>query len=189
MFGNKVHYLPFGYDESLFFSDPEFDAGNGIDICFVGGCDADRKPILQKIIDAGVSVEIFGGNWMRDPFFAKFARGLSTPSEIRHATVAAKVNLCLVRRANRDGHVMRTFEIAACGGSILAEDTAEHRDILGTEGENALYFSNESQMMEKLQLLLSDSSLRAKLRKNLLKHIHSNRHTYADRLHTILETI
>ena len=57
---------------------------------------------------------------------------------------AAKVNLCLVRRAKRDGHVMRSFEIAAVGGCMLAQDTDEHREIFGPEGEAVRLFSRRA---------------------------------------------
>ena len=59
---------------------------------------------------------------------------------IRAASASAKVCLCLVRRANRDGHTMRSFEAAAIGGCILAEDTADHREIFGPEDYAARYF-------------------------------------------------
>jgi len=42
------------------------------------------------------------------------------PDAVAALTAAAKVNLCLMRRANRDGHVMRSFEIAgSLGADIL----------------------------------------------------------------------
>ncbi len=54
-------------------------------------------------------------------------RGVADQDTIRSASAAARVCLCLVRRANRDGHVMRSFEAAVIGGCILAQDTADHR--------------------------------------------------------------
>jgi hypothetical protein len=51
---------------------------------------------------------------------------------------------CPVRRASRDGHIMRSFEIAAVGGCMLAQDIDEHREIFGSEGEAVVYFRRET---------------------------------------------
>jgi hypothetical protein len=39
---------------------------------------------------------------------------------------------------------MRSFEIAAVGGCMLARDIDEHREIFGSEGEAAVYFRRET---------------------------------------------
>jgi hypothetical protein len=45
------------------------------------------------------------------------------------------MNPCLVRRSNRNGHVLRSSEIAAIGGRIVTEDTVEHPQLLGPDGD------------------------------------------------------
>jgi spore maturation protein CgeB len=102
-------------------------------------------------------------------------------------TAAAKVNLCLVRRANRDGHVMRSFEIAAIGGCMLAEDTDEHREIFGPEGEAVVYFRNAREAAERTRALLSNSSERKRLAAGLHRRIVGGAHSYVDRLAAMLE--
>ena len=39
---------------------------------------------------------------------------------------------------------MRSFEIAAVGGCLLAQDIDEHREIFGSEGEAVVYFRRET---------------------------------------------
>jgi hypothetical protein len=82
---------------------------------------------MREFMPHGSPVLLAGAYWDRYPAFRAYALGIK-----RALTAAAKVNLCLVRRANRDGHVMRSFEIAAIGGCMLAQDTDEHRDIFGS---------------------------------------------------------
>ena len=116
---------------------------------------------MTEFMRHGPSVAVAGGYWERYPAFRAHALGIKPPEIIRALTAAAKVNLCLVRRANRDGHVMRSFEIAAIGGCMLAEDTDEHRDIFGGEGESVVISARRS---KQPRLLASSSTIRLSAR-------------------------
>src|SRR6516165_7140478 len=110
------------------------------------------------------------------------ALGHRAPEALCALTVAAKVDLCLVRRANRDGHVMRSFEIAALGGCMLAEDTTEHREIFGPDGEAVVYFRTAREAAERARAVLADPAERARLSAASRARISSGAHTYRDRL-------
>lgn len=81
---------------------------------------------------------------------------------------------------------MRTFEIAAMGGCMLAEDTEEHREILGADGECAMFFRNEREMVEKAKWLLGHPEERSRLARAAYLRITRGQNTYADRLRTML---
>jgi spore maturation protein CgeB len=81
---------------------------------------------------------------------------------------------------------MRTFEVPASGGCMLAEDTGEHRDIFGPEGESVLYFQNEPEMVAKARWLLDRPEERRRLAQAAHAKIEGGRHTYRDRLQEIL---
>ena len=83
----------------------------------------------------------------------------------QHARIP--VSVCLVRRANRDEHVMRTFEAPAMGACLAMEDTSEHRAIFGEHGHAVLYFSGPESLVNVCKELLESPELRRKLRKNL----------------------
>jgi spore maturation protein CgeB len=183
----KVHYLSFAYDESLFAPTTFSNDSPSHDVLFVGGADPDRVSFMTEFMRYGPPVAVVGGYWERLPAFRAHALGIKPPEVIRALTVAAKVNLCLVRRANRDGHVMRSFEIAAAGGCILAEDTDEHREIFGPEGEATLYFRNAREAAERTRALLCDSVKRKRLAAGLHRRIVNGSHTYSDRLAEMLE--
>src|SRR5262249_24350592 len=148
----SVVYLPFGYDPELFFQEEKTSSEtplNNVDVLFVGRADRDRVPIIEKLVAAGLKLALYGGYWERYSDLKALHQGMASPAIIRRATSRAAINLCLVRRANRDGHVMRSFEIPAIGGFMLAEDTREHRDIFGPEGQCVLYFASPDDAIEK----------------------------------------
>jgi spore maturation protein CgeB len=84
---------------------------------------------------------------------------------------------------------MRSFEIAAAGGCMLAEDTDEHREIFGPEGEATIYFRNAKEAAERARELLCNPSERKRLAAALHRRIVGGAHTYADRLATILSIV
>src|SRR5262249_31332555 len=145
-----VAYLPFGYDPDLYF--PERAANTlleNVDVLFVGGADKDRAPVIEELTADGLKVAVHGDYWDRFPRLKARRLGHAPPPSIRAATCIAPITLCLVRRANRDSHVMRSFEIPAIGGFMLAEDTADHREIFGPEGECVLYFASPAEAVSK----------------------------------------
>lgn len=181
----RVQWLPFAYDEALFFPEPG-PAQAGSELLFVGGADAARRPIIDALVAAGIEPALFGGYWDRFRSTRRFARGLADPAAIRQATTAARVSLCLVRRANRDGHVMRSYEIPACAGVPLVEDTEDHRALFGEEGEAAFYFGSTAELVAKARALLQDVALRSRLAAAALARVRAGANTYGDRLATML---
>src|SRR5262249_50891056 len=127
----KVHYLPFAYSPDVHFSDKDgFPSANDIpDVMFVGGADEDRLPYARALISAGFNIALYGGYWGQHGDLKPYWRGHADVSTLRKATTAGKITLALVRRKNRDGHTMRTFEASAMGACMLTEDTPEHRDL------------------------------------------------------------
>lgn len=182
-------YLPFAYDDTLFFHGPvtaERRAALASRVLFVGGADADRMPMVLALAEAGIGVALHGAYWERDARTRPFARGQADPATLRQATLAADVNLCLVRRANRDGHVMRSYEIPAIGGCMLVEDTAEHRALFGEDGAAVRYFRDTADLVERARELLDQPQLRVRLAQAAHERITRRGNTYRERLATML---
>ena len=185
----EVHFLPFGYDEWLFGLPERRPVSVAHDVLFVGGADRDRAAFMTEFMRSGPSVALVGRYWTRFPAMRPYALGQMPPETLCALTAAAKVNLCLVRRANRDGHVMRTFEIAAIGGCMLSEDTAEHREIFGADGECVLYFRTPEEAARRAQMLLADVAERTRLASAVRARVVGGAHTYRDRLLTMVGTV
>ena len=145
--------------------------------------------VLVALIHAGFQVALYGGYWERYPQTAGSARGHADAQTLRKAVSAAKVSLCLVRRANRDGNVMRTFELPAMGACMLTEDTEEHREIFGDDGEAVSFFRTREEMVVKLRHLLAHNGERSRLKEAAHRVVTKGHNTYRDRLEAMLERV
>jgi spore maturation protein CgeB len=183
----EVRFLPFGYDDCLFRRPSAGFDGAAPDVLFVGGADRDRVAFMTEFLNQGPAVALVGGYWDRFAAMRPYALGRLPPETLCALTASAKVNLCLVRRANRDGHVMRSFEIAALGGCMLAEDTEEHREIFGPDGAAVVYFRTARQAAERARSLIARPAERKRLSEAVRARISAGYHTYRDRLLSMLD--
>lgn len=189
-----IRYLPFGYDPEAH-KPGRVDIKNAdrdlslqqSDVLFVGGCDADRLPLISALAEAGFRLALFGGYWNEHAETRRFARGIASQDAIREATSLAAINLCLVRRANRDEHVMRSFEAAAIGGCILAEDTPDHRGLFGPDNLAVRYFTTVNDLVSSVKELVGDQARREEMALRLADRVAARSDRYADRLMTMLE--
>jgi hypothetical protein len=185
-----VRYLPFGVDLDLFFPEPPPPseiAAYRTDVCFAGGADRDRAPIVGALSRGGLSVSLYGDYWDRFPETRALSRGHAAPDVLRKAASGAAVSLCLVRRANRDGHTMRSFEVPAVGGCMLAEDTEEHRRFFGSSGQAVTFFRDTAEMLDRARHLIASPAERERLARAGHEVIRHGAFTYHDRLVTMLD--
>jgi len=186
---SRGSYLPFAYAPSQHYDERprvEEEAKLASDVIFVGGADRDRLPLVTALISAGLRVALYGGYWNQYTETRRHDRGHADPQTLRKATHAAKIALCLVRRANRDGHVMRSFEIPAIGACMLVEYTEEHSEIFGPDGESVVYFRSIPEMVDKAHWLLDRPDERQRLAAATHLRIVNGSHTYRDRLAAML---
>src|SRR3984893_2117431 len=156
----NVAYLRFGYKPEVHF--PEAPATDeerkkfACDVMFVGGCDAHRAAYFEALIRAmpDVKLHLYGQYWERARALRAYARGFAVAREYRLAVGGAEIAVNLVRRANRDDHVMRTFEIPACGGFMLTERSSTH-DELFSEDTEAAFFGLTDEFVAKVRSYLA----------------------------------
>ena len=186
----QVSYLPFAYAPQIHFPEsalPDESSQFECDVLFYGGADGDRMPYVLALLDAGLDVHLYGGYWDRHARTRPHFKGHADPATLRKAVNGARITLCLVRQANRDGHVMRTFEAPAMGGCMLTEGTPEHRELLGEDGGVTVYFSDTAELIDRTRWLLARSHERQRLARAVHSLITQKSHTYADRLRAMLE--
>lgn len=189
--GPRVDYLPFAYAPAAHFPELPEDATEqgrfAADVVFAGGADRDRVTYVAALIGAGFRVDLYGGYWDRFPETRPRALGFAGPRTLRKAIGGASIALCLVRRANRDGHVMRSFEIPAMRGYMLAEDTDDHRDFFGPDGQTVTFFTDAEQLVTRVQGALAEAAeMRHERARRAHEHIVGGENTYQDRLRTML---
>lgn len=189
--GKRVFYLPFAYNPALHFEEKSLSPIDHnkyqSDVMFFGGADRDRLPYIKTLIRAGFNVKLYGGYWDRYSETKGLTLGPVPTATLRKAIKASKVVLNLVRRSNRDGHVMKSYEIPAMGGCMLTEDTEEHRDIFG---QNTVpFFRTPDEMVDQMKLLIDSPNLRDRFSTAAKIKMTHGGNTYQDRLHLILKQL
>lgn len=185
--------VPFAYAPEIHFphpsTTPEICAKHRADVVFIGAADSDRIPYFSALAHRGIKLALYGNYWAKQRELRHYARGHIDPEGARKVVRCADVALCLVRRANRDEASMRSYEVPAMGGCSLMEDTPEHRDVFGREGEAVLYFRSPEEALSKTQWLLTNPDERSRLRKRARQIVTSGQHSYHDRLDVMLEAM
>jgi spore maturation protein CgeB len=90
-----------------------------------------------------------------------------------------------VRRANRDDHVMRTFELPACGAFMLTERTDTHLELF-EEDREAAHFSSPDEMVSKVRYYLTHDCERMRIAEAGYRKLAGGHHTYDHRLAQIV---
>lgn len=194
----RVAYVRFGYKPSVHYPEvpatPGEEARFSCDVGFVGGADPDRLSFFEALLQGlrkrlpGVSLGLYGGYWDSHPVLRRCARGFAVGRDYRLAISGAKVVVNLVRRANRDGHVMRTFEVPACGGFMLAERTDEHEEIFPA-GCGVDFFGSVEELVDKIAFYLPKDDERRRMAQRAREAVIFGGHTYKNRLEEILHLV
>jgi spore maturation protein CgeB len=188
----NVRLLRFGFGRDIHFIEAPAQAElerYSSDVVFIGGGDRDRIQYMKGLIESGLSVALYGGYWERYRATATSSKGNVDGCALRHAVHGAKCTVCLVRKANRDSHCMRTFEMPAMGGACLMEDTDDHRELFGSDGDSVLYFRTPSELRARVRWAIERPDLRRDLSRNANAIVVQGGHSYTDRLREILVTL
>jgi spore maturation protein CgeB len=188
----NVAYVRFGYKPEVHF--PELPANDeereryACDVMFIGGCDPHRSAYFEALIRAmpELKLRLYGMYWERVRALRPYARGFAVARDYRLAIGGAKIAVNLVRRANRDDHVMRTFEIPACGGFMLTERSSTHEELFAEDNE-AAFFGSPDEFVAKVRSYLGRDEDRARIAAAGYRKITHGRHSYGDRLVEIIQ--
>jgi hypothetical protein len=186
----RVECLRFAYDPTLSFppASSELDATLANSAAFVGTCMPERVAPLEALA-ARVPLAVFGNRWNVGPESAlrDCLRPATFGSGLRVINASAGVNVAFVAKANRDQHTMRTFEIPACGGFLLAERTPVHADVF-REDEEAVFFGSQEELVEKSVRYLGDPEARRRIAEAGRRRV-SGRERYQDRAAQVVEWV
>jgi spore maturation protein CgeB len=159
-----------GFEPTVHFPSPEpiTDAERTREVSFMGMPYDDRGEIVTKLVQAGIPVSIYG----KEPYWKKaldsetFAKvykgGEMYVKEYREGFWYSKINLSFVTKSNQDEVTQKSFEIAACGGLLMAERTAGHQARF-VEGEEAVFFSDTDELIGQIKRYLPDEAARQRI--------------------------
>lgn len=80
----------------------------------------------------------------------------------REGVWRSKINLSFLTHGNQDEYAHKSFEIAACGGFLLAERSEGHSARF-KEDEEAVFFSSVEECAEKIRRYLPDEATRTRI--------------------------
>lgn len=187
----QVSFLPHGYRPNCHFPVTISEADRqeyGSDLAFVGTWESERASKLAQLKE--FDLRIWGAAWN------KTGKELGLRGAIQNRAVycdemsrvfnASKINLAFLRKANRDRHTSRTFEIPACGGFQLSERTDE---VLGffEESKEIECFESVVELKDKTRYYLRHEAQRQRIASDGMARVQRSAYSYTDRLQTILE--
>ena len=159
------------YEPTLHFPPPATwsDADCDRDVSFIGTPYDNRAEVLGRLWrECGFSVAVSGSArlWDRamqpDVFKATFRTGELYRTDYREAIWRSRINLSFLTHSNQDEFVHKSFEIAGCGGFLLAERSAGHLQRF-KEDEEAVFFTTFDELVAKIRRYLPDEAARRRI--------------------------
>jgi hypothetical protein len=158
------------YEPTLQFPPPIgwSDADRDRDVSFIGTPYDDRATILTRLWrEFGFSVVLNGSPvWkkvLKPEVLVAIYRNIELyRDEYREAIWRSKINLSFLTHSNLDEFAHKSFEIAACGGFLLAERSEGHLQRF-REDEEAVFFSGIDECVAKIRRYLPDEAARSRI--------------------------
>jgi spore maturation protein CgeB len=159
------------YEPTIHYPPPSAwsDKDRDREVSFIGTPYDDRADTLTRLSQTGEFHVSIAGNhrlWQRalaaDVFDRLYRDGELYQKRYREAIWRSKINLSFLTRSNQDEFVHKSFEIAACGGFLLAERSEGHLQRF-REDEEAVFFSSFEECLQKIRRYLNDEPARARI--------------------------
>lgn len=136
------------------------------DVSFVGTPHDHRVGVIGELLRRHrLPVQVHGNSWGRTLIFythRRFFHPAAVEEEYVNVICGSKICLGFVSSSNRDQYTMRTFEIPACKGFLLAERTEKHLEFF-TEGKEAEYFGSTDECADKIRFYLKHEAVRLRI--------------------------
>lgn len=163
----------------------------GSEVSFIGTYEKDRADFIRFLADKGVKIKIWG--WSKSAKNTKMIHENiiimnSHVYDLDYAKVvaASKVNLCFLRKANRDRETTRSVEIPACGGFMISERTNEQTEMFA-EAIEAEYFDSREELLAKIIYYLTHETERQKIAINARAKCLTANYSYEKQLSDIIK--
>jgi spore maturation protein CgeB len=158
------------YEPTIHFPPPAgwSDANRDREVSFIGTPYDDRAQTLEWLAAQGLEVAISGNrrSWERalgaESFSRLYREGELYLQEYREAIWRSKTDLSFLTWSNQDEFVHKSFEIAGCGGFLLAERSDGHMQRF-REDEEAVFFTGREELAAKIRRYLPDEAARARI--------------------------
>ena len=162
---------------------PVFD----YNVLFIGSSEIDRYESMCYLAKNGIKVTIFGNAWnsYKEIQNLKIYKRPLIGEDFRKAITSSKISICFLRKINDDLQTTRSIEIPACRGFMIAERTKDHLKLF-EENQEAVFFSNNLELLEKVKFYLKRKKLRNNIADNGFKKVTKFNYHYDDMIKKIL---
>jgi len=167
------------------------------DVVFAGHYENDgRIEMLESICEAGYKLNLFGGGWNRalkqldknSPLLKFYPIAPVTGDDYRYAISGAKVAMCFLSTLNKDTYTRRNFQIPAMKTAMLSQHTQDLTNLYKADKE-AMFFKNKEEMLNKLEILVNDNSLRDAVSEAGYQRVYADGHDVVSRMEMLLDII
>ncbi|HEC14912.1 MAG TPA: glycosyltransferase family 1 protein, partial [Rhodospirillales bacterium] len=137
----------------------------GAPVSFIGSFEEPRAASMLYLARQGVSVRVWGNGWA--PWAGRHSN-LAIENkpvyndDFARVVSASSINLCFLRRANRDLQTCRSIEIPACSGFMVHQRNGEIGALFREEKE-AVYFSSDPELAEVCAAWLGRDQQRSRM--------------------------
>ena len=165
----------------------------GADVGFIGTFEEDRAEKMFFLAKSGIEVRVWGNGWKRWVGKHSILRIENQPiygAEYVKSLCSTKINLCFLRKSNRDLQTDRTMEIPACEAFMLAERTEEHERLF-KDGKEAAYFntSEPDELLEKVRYYLDHEQERQQIARCGRERCLNSGYSHHDRIQWMMSHI
>jgi hypothetical protein len=173
-------------DPSIFF--PKYDLKKNLNCSFIGFYENDRYNFISELSKFH-KVNIFSNDqrWYRED--ETIIKNNSVwDAEYNNTLNSTNINLCFLRKENRDLQTTRSIEVPMSGNLMLAERTSEHLDLF-KEGVEADFFTGIEELISKVEFYTNNTQLALSIGKNGRARCMSSGYTWKKTLKTIMNSI
>jgi spore maturation protein CgeB len=183
----KAVWLPFGFDirDDLFrVSEQQEEI---LKTCFLGNPDRQRVAFLLALAEHGAKIDVYGHDWEKYVAHQNITVKAPVYGDEQWKTLRRyRIQLNLMRIHNEHSHNMRTFEVPAIGGIMLAPDTPEHR-LFFENGKEIFLFKDGKDCGQLINELLQLSHAQAnEVRKAARARSIQSGYSYKSRAHQVI---
>jgi len=182
--GIPCEVLPFGYElENDIFT--QIKNINEVQrVCFIGHPDRSRASKIKYLVKNNIPITVFGNNWSR---YLNDNQNLQIYNQSLYGRAywevlrKYRVQLNLFRGHNENTHNMRSFEVPAVGGIMLAPSKNDHSSFFIKNHSFFEYFSDEDMADKCNQLLKMKKEEINNIRENSRRISLNNSYSYLSR--------
>ncbi len=190
--GVEAKFLPFAVDPELF--RPQSGAeglhcetcGRQHDVVFVGTRTRARRREIDCIVKHEVAIWGDGWSTVKGSASGKRIHAPIYGTKLARIYATAPVSLNVLNAENLGGPNMRTFEVPASGGVMLARYSDAQAEFF-PENQAAAYYRLPEELDAKIDWLLGDAALRQRIRGNAVRFAASQ--TYDHRAAHVLRSV